>query len=149
MSLTVEDYHPGHLTEWGVEVEGIDAIGYAVRRGGTLESLALVTWIETPLDPSLPAGWWAWFDSRGAVSPLAHRYALRIRDVLKAAGASYIHAFMDADIPRAEAWLRRLGFEPWRQDVWRLSLVVDCEGRRPDGFGECREETGQTAADHR
>lgn len=125
MCLIAEDLTPAHVEEWGLELEPVPMMGFALRGEAGLAALGLVTWVETPADPALPAGWWVWFDSRGAVSPLAHRYAVKIRDALKAAGASSIHAFMDGDIPKAEAWMRRLGFRPWREDVWRLDLVMD------------------------
>lgn len=145
MSLIVETLEPRHLAEWGVEIEVEPFVGFAVRQGGVLTSLAMISWVEAPLNLALPAGWWAWFDSRGPVSPLAHRYALKIRDTLQAAGAEEVHAFMDADIPRAEAWMKRLGFVPWHQDVWRLSLVVDREGRRAGGLGQCGQGAWQAA----
>jgi hypothetical protein len=145
-ALSVESLTPDHLVEWAVDVEVPPALGFAIRRGDYLAAIGLATWVETPVDPAYPAGWWVWFDSRGPVSPLAHRYAVKIRDALQAAGAQHIHAFMDGEIPKAEAWMRRLGFEPWQQDVWRLTLVVDCEGGRPacvGGGGQGSRETAE------
>ena len=118
-----------HLQEWGSEVIPEHLTGFALRRDdGELCAIAMACLVLKPVNPAYPPGWWVWFNSRGPVSPIAHRYTLKVRDALKEAGVEVIHAFLDDSIPKAETWMRRLGFELVKDDLWRLDLVLDGEG---------------------
>lgn len=54
---------------------------------------------------------WGWFDMREPLpAVLVHRYARRLLAALRQDGIEALHAICDRRKPRAEAWLRRLGF---------------------------------------
>lgn len=134
--MTVEVLAHSHLVEWGYPVVPDEMVGFAMRGDdGKLCALAAVCYVAKPADPKLPGGWWANFDSKGPVSPLAHRYAIKVRDALRDAGVRVIYAIADPDIPTAPKWLSRLGLSPWHEDVWRIELVVDAGSRRTAGLG--------------
>ena len=132
--MKAETLEGWHFAEWGAPIVPEQSIGFVLRDKGKLKAIAAVCWVDKPLDPSLPAGWWAFFDSLGPVSPLAHRYAIKVRDALGAGGADCAYAEADPGILRSEEWLQRLGFKRWRGSVWRLEFVVDGKGNRASRF---------------
>lgn len=80
--------------------------GLTAERDGELIGMGVVRWDE----------WgraWASFDAGEAVPPiLMHRAARSAIDTLREVGEPAIYTFCDAAIPRAAAWLTRLGFAP-------------------------------------
>lgn len=144
--MRAETLQGWHFAEWGAPIVPEMSIGYVLRDWGKLTAIAAVCWVDDPVDKSLPAGWWAFFDSRGPVSPLAHRYAIKVRDALEAGGADYAYAEADPGVLRSEEWLKRLGFKRWRGSVWRLDFVVDRKGRRVSGERRRSERSGKAGA---
>lgn len=147
--MKAEQLQSWHFAEWGAPIVPEQSFGFVLRDKGKLKAIAAVCWVEDPPDKSFPEGWWAFFDSLGPVSPLAHRYALKVRNALEAGGAECVYAEADPDILRSEEWLQRLGFKRWRGTVWRLDFVVDRKGSR---FGRQRqrgESRWQTAENRR
>ncbi len=147
MSVRVEELQAWHFAEWGAPIVPEQAIGYVFRKDGEPVVIAAVCLIDEPYDPALPAGWWAFFDSRGPVSPLAHRYAVKVRNGLAMAGAECCFAEADPEVPRAAEWLERLGFERTENSWWRLDFVVVGEGGRAGDLGQRLERGGQASSD--
>lgn len=54
----------------------------------------------------------------GAVRPWHHRYAVELLRLLDEEGVALVFAQPDPEIPGADRWMRRLGFEPTEQEVW-------------------------------
>lgn len=139
------------LLEWGDPVpHDLPVCGAALRSddGELAAVMAVFDMSRADLD-QLPAGdirtrrfraapgWWAAMDSRGTVSPLAHRYALKVKSGLRLAGVKEVFADPDPAIPRSDVWLARLGFHPWRLGIWRCDLVLGIESDRADHGGRC------------
>jgi hypothetical protein len=64
-------------------------------------------------------------DRRRPVSAFAmHRAVLKVFAALKAAGEPAVYVMCDRRFPKAEYWLRRLGFIPTddNPDLWRVTL---------------------------
>lgn len=81
-------------------------LGFAAERDGEVVGYGLVVW-----DHEGRA--WGAFDRFGDVPRfLMHRLARRVIAALREAGEPAIYAICDTRIPRAEEWLRRLGFTP-------------------------------------
>lgn len=70
--------------------------------------------------------WQAGFDSVQPPSPLAHRGALKLKEIAKQAGIEEIYSEPDTDVPNAEKWLERIGFvNEHNGKPWRLKLGLD------------------------
>jgi hypothetical protein len=64
-------------------------------------------------------------DRKAAVSAFVlHRNAKAVLNVLKAVGERALYVGCDEGVPKAEKWLRRLGFVPERAMTWRVDLNV-------------------------
>lgn len=134
------------LIEWGNPISPAIAVtGIALRDETGLRAVMAVYDVTdadfSPLDEDDPVrvrferarGWWAGMDSRGPVSPLAHRYALKVKKALQDKGIKCVYADADPSIFGSSAWLQRIGFVPYIGDIWRCDLVLgDGCGWKPD-----------------
>ena len=122
--MIVQNFEPEHLVEKHgrpIELEG--AFGFTMRNEGGGIHAILVAYLHP--DEERCSEVWASFDSMQPVPPLAHRYAIKVREALREAGIECVHATADPDIPRSGEWLERLGFVPGTDGIWRLFL---CHG---------------------
>lgn len=157
--MKAEDLTHGTLMEWGDPVPAsLPVCGVALRGadGELAAVLAVFDMSQANLD-ALPdddirtqrfraaPGWWCAMDSRGTVSPLAHRYALKVKSGLRLAGVKKVFADPDPAIPRSDMWLARLGFVPWRLGIWRCDLGLGVEGHRAGHGGRCGQGGGRAA----
>lgn len=126
--MNVEDFEPRHFEEWQGEPAGFDlemTVGYTLRdKAGYIYSLMMVFLHPGGEFPEREGQVWGCFDSHQPVPLIAHKYALKIKDVLRDAGIKEVFALPDMDVPHAEKWLHRLGFRPDEGSVWRLDLVM-------------------------
>lgn len=117
--IRYEDLSEDHFIEWGVDKYPHPSriMGFAVRRDERLVAIALF-WIDED------DRWWANFDQRPGCPHRVHAEALRGLESLRRAGVQEVWANCNFDIPRAEAWLWRLGFKPVDEakKVWRFEL---------------------------
>ena len=134
------------LAEWGDPIpDWMPVTGIALRDGADLSAVMAVYHVteedaarmdsDDPVAERFRAapGWWAGMDSRGRVSPLAHKYALKIKQNMRMAGVSCVYADADPEIERSGEWLARIGFVPYLGDIWRCDLVLGDEcSRKPD-----------------
>lgn len=72
-------------------------------------------------------------DGPGARSWWVHRIARLFLAALARAGQTEVWAIADPTVPRAEAWLARLGFAPLEHGVWRLGLSRSSSALRGRG----------------
>ena len=153
--MRYEELTAARLREWGRDVEGLsDAeleqedrqrMGYALRGAdGALQAIGGVRWLaehEKKWGPDVHL--LGWFEGRGR-SIWVHRMAIYVLSALAAAGERVVWAIPDPTIPNAEEWLRRLGFTPRGDGVWRRELDSDCNDGRVDAAeGRRRAPAGQ------
>ncbi len=129
------------LREWGRDIdddtdvahEDRQRLGYALRGDdGELKAIGGVRWMkphERTHGPDVHL--LGWFESRDR-SIWVHRMALYVLGALAAAGERVVWAIPDPTIPEAENWLRRLGFSPRGDGVWRRDLDSDGGENRDD-----------------
>ena len=87
--------------DWCIEHR---VVGHAAEAGGEVVAVGYVTW-------DMLGRCWGWFSRRDALSPfLVHRKARATMRLLREVGEPALYAICNAAIPRAEEWLRRLGF---------------------------------------
>lgn len=146
------------LEEWGDPISPMIAVtGMALRDANGLRAVMAVYDIRdadlSALKPDDPVrvrfeaarGWWAGMDSRGAVSPMAHRYALKVKAALRDAGIECVYADADPKIAKSAEWLSRLGFVPHVGDVWRCDLVLGDGCGRQSNAGRTGKRDWQAA----
>lgn len=93
-------------------------LGFVAERDGALVGFGTVLWDD-----------WGhalgFIDRREPVSAFTmHRSVLRMLEVLKAVGEPALYVGCDDTVPKAAAWLRRLGFAPIEgtPHTWRKEL---------------------------
>lgn len=95
--------------------------GWALERDGALVGYGFVT-------QDAYGRLWGWFSRREALSPfLMHRHARHLLGMLRRAGYGVVYTICDDSVPRAAAWLQRLGFEATEVEmeqgrVWQCAL---------------------------
>lgn len=157
--MKAEDLTHATLAEWGDPIPAsLPVLGAALRgEDGRLAAVMAVFNISRANLDALPQeevstqrfrlapGWWCGMDSRGRVSPLAHRYALKVKSGLQMAGVSEVFADPDPAISGSDVWLARLGFRPWRLGIWRCDLVVGAQSNRPGHGRRCGQGDWRSA----
>lgn len=147
--MTYEELTPSHLREWGRDVETLNdddlvgehrqRLGYALRdETGALIAIGGVRWMarhEREYGPEVDL--LGWVELRDGRSKWVHRMTVEVIAALAAAGERALWAVPDPTIPRAQAWLERLGFVACENGAWRRDLVAFSVQGRVDG-GERR-----------
>lgn len=138
--MILEDLTGATFREWGGVEEGVtdeqlDAElawrwGYVLRdASGALAAIGGVRWFSAGAcehGPEITC--LAWFEAR-CCSIWVHRQARFFLSALVAAGQRDVWAIPDPTIPKAQAWLKRLGFQPHENGVWRLGVFeASCRG---------------------
>ena len=83
-----------------------------IRKGRLVAAMGGVMEIE-------PGVWFGFIDLPAHLrGPMLYRHTVKVLNEAKAKGARVIRAVCDTDIPRAEAFMRRLGFRPTDEGVW-------------------------------
>lgn len=139
---------PQHFVEWGMDIRPEEVTGVALRGVDGLIAIGGLWWVMDR--------WWAIFDARGPLPRHVHRAAIKVIEGAVQAGIEEVWAILDERKPRAEAWLRRFGFEPTGEldadghPIWRLDLGERNDGgrrgddsRREDTGRKCRERCGE------
>lgn len=105
--------------EWCVEW-----CGYVAERDGEIVALGMVFWDKWGRT-------WGLYDFRERQSPfLMHRLARETIAHLRRIGVTTLHAFCDDRVPKADLWLKRLGFRlapelpPDPTPVWICTLSI-------------------------
>jgi len=115
-----ENLEVAHFIEWGLEEYPHPSrfFGFVLRRDGELVAIALI-WVDDN------DRFWGNFAMRPGCPRSVHATTLDMFRRMDEAGVPAIWADCNYDIPRAEAWLLRLGFLPvddekkeWRRDLY-------------------------------
>ena len=120
-----------HLAAWGMEPEGVDTfVGISrIEDDGAVTAIGGVWLIE--------GRWIALLEERSPVRHGAvHRLALRLFARLEAHGIDEVWAELDDSVPRARAWMQRLGFVPTDGSWWRRASNDPQNGRAGSESGD-------------
>jgi len=143
-----ENLDVSHFIEWGVEEYPHPSrfFGFVLRRDGELVALALI-WVDEN------EKWWGNFAMRPGCPRSVHATTLDMFRRMDDAGVPAIHADCNYDIPRAEAWLLRLGFQPvddekkeWRRELYSPGFRYRGIAQGGYGCGEGGDQCGPGGA---
>ena len=93
-------------------------LGMAAKEGERIVGMGVVIWNENGCAMGF-------VDRKGPVSAMGmHRAVKRVLGILKQVGEPAVYVTCDHDIPRADYWLKRLGFKPMdsNPEVWQVVL---------------------------
>lgn len=111
--MIVEGVLQEALDLYGSEFTAADCAGFTHVEGGQIVAAGGVSlWRDGRLLAGL----------MGPCRPIYHRYAVRLLEALAGAGVKEVWTWPEAGVPGAELWLRRLGFEPQEEGLWRICL---------------------------
>lgn len=105
MSITLREFRPEDAADFSGEIRGDQIIGLTACIGDQVAGYAGIRDVHGRA--------WAFYcilDDRARRPFLVHRTTMAVLTIAARAGIGPVYAFCDDALPRAEAWLKRLGF---------------------------------------